>query len=404
MTKKQSPKYKIDFIRNKYGLLSAEIRGLFARMFCKRKIIIISEKGISSVPISSKTQFMAILVVLSVLLWISYSTGKYVTYESVISQKDREIWNTNVTNEGLQYQMADLHHNLADLNKYFENIKQLDQVSQKGAFRYKNPKDSSEPIVADNYSAGKKDGAINSNANSDMYGGGIQQILYNIREKVLQRISSLENIIEVTGIDVARVADYNSTLKTAYRNTVHLREVSVKSGSSKNQGGPYNPIDDTTLFFNQDEFESEINYLMQLEKVVNGMPIASPMKHYSLSSGFGRRTDPITGILAMHSGLDVIGEYKSKIYSSAPGVVRYADLSGAYGRMVEIDHGSGITTLYGHLERILVREGEVVKRGQLIGLQGNSGRSTGTHLHYEVRVNDTPVNPINFLEAGKYVF
>jgi murein DD-endopeptidase MepM/ murein hydrolase activator NlpD len=79
-------------------------------------------------------------------------------------------------------------------------------------------------------------------------------------------------------------------------------------------------------------------------------------------------------------------------------------MSGAYGRLVEIDHGSGITTKYGHLDRILVREGDVVKRGQLVGLQGNSGRSTGTHLHYEVRLNDQAINPANFLEAGKYVF
>lgn len=387
---------KLEIIFAKYKNLSIELRHLAERTFCKRKIIVISDKGISSIPISSKSQGLVVVLALLVLLWISYSTGKYVTYENVISEKDREIWNTNVTNEGLQYQMADLHQNLSDLNKYFENIRQLDQLSQKSPGKNKNTK-SSDEISISSFSKGKK---IAGSKGGDSE--GVQQILSNIRGKVIARISSLENIIQMTGLNLKKVSDNNSALRNALISAPHLH---VEKTTNNNQGGPYNPMDESlSQFFNQDEFESEINYLMQLEKVVNSIPLSSPLKDYSVSSGFGRRIDPIRNSLAMHTGIDLAGEYKSKVYSSAPGVVAYADTSGAYGRLIQVDHGSGIVTWYGHLDRILVREGETVKSGQLIGLQGNSGRSTGAHLHYEVRLNNQPVNPANFLEAGKYVF
>jgi len=189
-------------------------------------------------------------------------------------------------------------------------------------------------------------------------------------------------------------------------NAVHLHKIKkTTEDTGENQGGPYVPLDNYNKnLFSDEDFEHEISYLVELEKVINALPISLPLKQFYVSSPFGVRTDPIRSTQAMHTGIDLAGEFKSKVYSSAPGVVVYANDGGAYGQLIEIDHGSGISSWYGHLERILVTEGETVKRGQLIGLQGNSGRSTGTHLHYEVRINNQPINPANFLEAGKYVF
>ncbi len=399
MTLREDFKQKLQVVLVKYNALSAELKQLCERIFCTRKIIVISDKGISSIPISSKSQGAVVMLALLILLWISYSTGKYVTYEHVISQKDREIWNTNITNEGLQYQMADLHQNLAELNKYFENIKHLDQFSQKFVTNDKNNKAAGE-VKFSSLIKGDR------NSKTPPSAEGVQEILYNIRSKVVARINDLENIINMTGINLKKVAEQNIQLKSAMSNAEHLHADKTLSGAeNKNQGGPYYPVDDTSRkLFNQEEFEQEINYLMQLENVINSMPLSTPLKEYFVSSGFGVRVDPMRNTPAMHTGIDLAGEFKSKVYSSAPGVVVYADVDGAYGRLIEIDHGSGVSTWYGHLERILVTEGQTIKRGQLIGLQGNSGRSTGTHLHYEVRLNNQPTNPANFLEAGKYVF
>lgn len=400
MLKHEALRKRLQFIVTKYSKFSSELTALAGRVFCSRKIIIISDKGISSVPVSSKSQGITAIITLLIMLWISFSTGKYLTNKQIISQKDREIWNKNVTNESLQYQMADLHQNLADLNKYFDNIKQLDQLSQKspvksGTFAGAKDKSSSEKMA----DISKDKDAAKGGSNVDE----VQQILFNIRSKVVGRISSLENIIGMTGLNLQKVAENNPAFRNAMINAP--RAENDAAFDKKHQGGPYVSANSKEgAIFNQDEFESQISYLMQLEKVVSSIPLAAPLKDYKVTSPFGGRMDPIHGEAAIHTGIDIAGEYKSKVYSSAPGVVSFADMSGAYGRLVEIDHGSGISTRYGHLDRILVREGEVVKRGQLIGLQGNSGRSTGTHLHYEVRLNDQAINPANFLEAGKYVF
>ena len=105
----------------------------------------------------------------------------------------------------------------------------------------------------------------------------------------------------------------------------------------------------------------------------------------------------------MHAGMDLTGDKGEPIYASANGVVTHAGRANGYGNMVEIGHGRGIDTRYGHLSKILVQEGDVVRQGQVIGLMGSTGRSTGTHLHYEIRLDGRAINPRPFLEASNYV-
>jgi murein DD-endopeptidase MepM/ murein hydrolase activator NlpD len=116
-----------------------------------------------------------------------------------------------------------------------------------------------------------------------------------------------------------------------------------------------------------------------------------------VTGSFGERTDPFNGEGAFHSGVDISTHYGAQIVAPADGVVRFCDFYGGYGRAIQIDHGNGLTTLYGHLSGFAVTAGETVHRGDVIGFVGDSGRSTGPHLHYEVRINDTPVNPYKYL-------
>jgi murein DD-endopeptidase MepM/ murein hydrolase activator NlpD len=128
-----------------------------------------------------------------------------------------------------------------------------------------------------------------------------------------------------------------------------------------------------------------------------------PVKDYRYTSSFGFRYDPFTGGSAMHAGVDMAGAHGEPIYAAASGTVLQAGRSGGYGNLVELSHGKGIDTRYGHLSAILVKPGDHVEKGQLIGRMGSTGRSTGTHLHYEVRVDGQAVNPRPFLEASAYV-
>jgi len=116
-----------------------------------------------------------------------------------------------------------------------------------------------------------------------------------------------------------------------------------------------------------------------------------------VTGSFGERIDPFNGEGAFHSGVDIGSSYGAKIVAPADGLVTLVDTMGGYGKTIMIDHGNGISTRYGHLSGFAVTVGQRVQRGDLIGYVGESGRSTGPHLHYEVRINDTPVNPYKYL-------
>jgi murein DD-endopeptidase MepM/ murein hydrolase activator NlpD len=116
-----------------------------------------------------------------------------------------------------------------------------------------------------------------------------------------------------------------------------------------------------------------------------------------VTGSFGERIDPFNGEGAFHSGVDISSSYGEPVIAPADGFVLFADFLGGYGRAIVVDHGHGITTRYGHLANFAVARGQQVRRGETIGYVGLSGRSTGPHLHYEVRINDTPVNPYKYL-------
>ena len=143
--------------------------------------------------------------------------------------------------------------------------------------------------------------------------------------------------------------------------------------------------------------------LDSLEQTVISIPSMQPVEHVQLTSTFGVRADPFRGTAAMHAGVDIPGSIGTPIYATADGVISRAGVAGGYGNMVEINHGRGIATRYGHMSKILVAENTRVHRGQIIGLMGSTGRSTGSHLHYEVRVDGKAVNPIPFLQSGEYL-
>jgi murein DD-endopeptidase MepM/ murein hydrolase activator NlpD len=136
---------------------------------------------------------------------------------------------------------------------------------------------------------------------------------------------------------------------------------------------------------------------------VIAIPSVQPVHSLSFTSNFGIRSDPFRGTAAMHAGVDIPGPLGTPIYATADGIIAHAGRQGGYGNMVEISHGKGIATRYGHLSKILVGDNARVVRGQLIALMGSTGRSTGSHLHYEVRIDGHAVNPVPFLTTADYL-
>ena len=139
----------------------------------------------------------------------------------------------------------------------------------------------------------------------------------------------------------------------------------------------------------------------RLKTLLSFVPLRMPLSgDPSLTSTFGYRVDPFLGRLALHPGVDLAEAYGAEIHAAATGRVVHAGPAGGYGIMVEIDHGNGLATRYAHMSEALVEEGEAVDKGAVVGRLGSTGRSTGPHLHYEVRVDGEPVDPERYLRAG----
>ncbi len=179
------------------------------------------------------------------------------------------------------------------------------------------------------------------------------------------------------------------------------------------EGGPYEALAATTPVGNADpQFRSLFLTWKKQDQFQPGMvqqgtisvPSAKPIRtSAAFTSGFGVRSDPFRGGAAMHAGIDLAGPIGTPIYATADGVVGRAEWANGYGNLVEIDHGRGIATRYGHLSAFVVHAGDRVKRGDLIARMGSTGRSTGSHLHYEVRLDGRAVNPVPYLQSSDYL-
>jgi len=209
---------------------------------------------------------------------------------------------------------------------------------------------------------------------------------------------------------LALVEQARETADSRYKSMVgQLRKLGInprrfRIDTQAAKGGPYEAVDKATdgdpqfkaLFLSWKKLD-------QLEQGVMAVPSQRPVRDIVFSSPFGVRSDPFRGSAAMHSGIDLAGPMGTPVYATADGVVGRAGWARGYGNLVQLEHGKGIETRYGHLSKILVHVGQHVKRGDLIAKMGSTGRSTGSHLHYEVRLDGHAVNPLPFLQSADYL-
>ena len=223
------------------------------------------------------------------------------------------------------------------------------------------------------------------------------RLIGKVQERTEQTLSQLEAMITLTGLDL-------DALTSQDKATVQGRGGPFVGFSGGSDLASVYPGMNDRFGSSVVELESHLTRWESLHRVLARLPLNPPVDSFSIASGYGKRRDPFTKRWAMHGGVDFSGVYRSAIRATAPGVVTFVGRNGSYGRMVEIDHGLGLKTRYGHLSRILVKKGARIKFRHKIGLMGSTGRSTGSHVHYEIHFNGEPRNPMKFLEAGRYVF
>jgi len=176
----------------------------------------------------------------------------------------------------------------------------------------------------------------------------------------------------------------------------------LASSSAEGVGGPLEPVGGSDATFKQ--LFTSWKKLDSISQGAIAVPSEKPVRTAAFTSGYGVRSDPFRGAAAMHAGIDLAGPIGTPIYATADGVVSAAGYNnGGYGNLVKIDHGRGIETRYGHLSAIMVSPGQHIVRGQQIARMGSTGRSTGSHLHYEVRIDGRAVNPIPFMKSTDYL-
>ncbi len=216
------------------------------------------------------------------------------------------------------------------------------------------------------------------------------KVIESLNALIVDDIEDFERIVGMTGIKVDGLL------------------TKVEAEQELGKGGPFvalaGGLANDSLAGAVQGLDSQLSRLEALKVALQSVPLISPVDTYRVASKFGKRRDPITKKWGLHAGVDLASHSKTMIYSAAPGVVVKAGWSGRYGRMIEIEHGYGIRTRYGHLRKILIKKGQTVQHREKIALLGSSGRSTGAHLHYEILYGNIAMDPMNFIQAGKHVF
>ena len=360
-----------------------------SKLDTEREVIVITDHDVSQFSLNSHGQLIFALSLVALLFWSIFATGGYFFTKDQLARRDIKLAETS-------YFADQLHDNLSifrrDLTRLSSNEqKELDEYKSFVVGQYKNMDVSADDREIRETLLERVTFLENKLTDTEKHKTAL---ISAIQETTSGEIKEIDSVIKKTGIKVGHI------LKNP-----PLKFVKVKYGGSKKlngKGGPYQPATNNKLLGEHDKkLLEKISYLRGLKDAYASIPLGKPMKKYRVTSRFGGRADPFTKKKATHEGLDMAWKRGTPVRATADGVVLFARKKGSYGYVVQLDHGYGFMTYYGHLATNLkVKKGDKVKKGEIVAYQGNTGRSTGDHLHYEVRFNKKPVNPKKFLEAG----
>lgn len=243
-----------------------------------------------------------------------------------------------------------------------------------------------------------------------------KQVVASLRSEVSDLQSRISTISKENKSLIQRVHAQAEQSIDALKETIVLTGLNPDEVLSLDNiegiGGPFHDLTSASKLLEIEEkyyrdaqmMEASLTKWTTLNSIMKNIPLARPVDTGYISSSYGKRRDPVTKRRAFHAGVDIAGPKNSPILATAPGKVTFAGRNGPYGLMVEIDHGQGFKTKFGHLKKIKVKKGQLVDFRTTIGIMGSSGRSTGRHVHYEVIYNGKHQNPAKFFKAGNYAY
>lgn len=368
------------------------------RAFPERQIYIRSHGQVRYLTLPPLVQAAALLAVMFLSIWIGVASVNLIFEDEILAARDRQIKEIQGAYAGVNAEIAQIqrrflastleieskHRQLAGLVGLPAAAPQTAPLTPAGTA----PVNAAPPGAGNRPSGAVFDGNVRAlEARLSSVKDEQSGMIHTVAREAETTIAALEKLIANTGLDVNKL-------------------VSRSAGPASAAGGPLIPFPvspgaDMPAFQN---LSASIGRLEVLRAALFRLPLAAPVSKYYVSSGYGYRRDPFTRSRAFHSGIDLVAPRGDPVYASAPGTVVFAGRNGPYGNMVEIDHGQGIHSRYGHLHKINVVRGGKLSARDLVGLVGNTGRSATPHLHYEVLLDGKTRNPATFLKTGQDVF
>lgn len=271
--------------------------------------------------------------------------------------------------------------------------KVVDDLQQRQAFLDEMARMLPEDIVAEGGASGTVSNSATEAAKTIEKVGALIPQARGLAEIEARQLAFVERL--------TRFADARALRAEAAMRKLDLDPTLLSRETRQAMGGPFEPVaGGTSIDPRFERLGLSLARMAVLERALDGIPQVVPASVENITSGFGYRRDPFNNRGAMHAGIDFRGATGSPIYAAATGRVTFAGTKSGYGQAIEITHGNGMLTRYAHLSRIDVAVGQQIAAGTTIGGLGSTGRSTGPHLHFEVRINDRAVNPRPFLEAA----
>jgi len=416
------------------------------RRFPERQVLVRTGARITVVRLSKRVQWSIAAVLVAAGAWAGYASVSYVLHDRIVAAKDREIVGASMAYRGLLSEVAEYQRKFAAITRDLEanHGMMLGLVEQNAALQQnlktvRTELESSQQERSDLDTAREElkrqlaeleDGLHQAATRNYSLRGDLDSAEANLQTAMSERNAAViesrrlhrrigELKAEMADLRdrerqaVERLNDHANSMIASAEGVIEktgLETEALFAAAGKpvsGQGGPFVPAgaadSQSELAGDLAVLEGRLAHWQNLRAVLDVMPLSAPLDSYYITSSYGKRRDPISRKWAMHYGVDLGARAKSPVRATAAGTVTQAGWKGRYGRFVEIDHGAGLKTRYGHMSKIFVKRGQAVNFRE-IGLLGNSGRSTGTHLHYEVVFADKARNPIHFLRAGRHVF
>ena len=436
--------------------IPVKVKQALLSIFIERQLYIRARGSVSYVPLSSRSQIVLSAFFPAFAAWFSFATVNVIFKDEIAERKDREFLEMQLAYENelrrLQLAYDDLnsqivltrdwfsettnslekkHHELTrvlEQNASISSELRQMQIAFSGVAKRNNKKGNLDII-------GRAEDTANVTLESRTESGDAPAPKVALANEVVSSVGRLDDDVLAMPYLPENISRRIATLDTRQRDLLDALEESldhkidefetvinltdvltteefmarVLPENELSVGGPYIPLQgqpglNSSLHQQLYRISTNLDRLSGLSKSLAKIPLALPIHDYSITSDFGVRLDPFKKRAAFHSGVDFGATTGTPVHSTLGGTVTQAGYKGPYGLVIEIDHGNGFKTRYGHLARSRVRTGQRVEFQQHIGDAGNSGRSTGPHLHYEIWFDGKVRNPAAFLDAGKQIF